>query len=111
MNLPHALTSYLSYLHFYAGICQAVYAQPLIIFTTAILDADIHKIASTCNMLMNESQLWCPVQFLTYQFRSHIKNDYDRATICWVYKTLPEVPGNSIERCVHFTASGAAEEN
>jgi hypothetical protein len=48
--------------------------------------------------------------FLRSQFRSHRNNDYDRATICCVYKNLTDVPDSRIARYVHFTASGAADE-
>jgi hypothetical protein len=44
MNLLHAFPSHLRYLHFYAAICQAVYAEQLIMFTNAMLGADISKI-------------------------------------------------------------------
>jgi len=43
INLLHAFPTYLRYIHFYAGIRHAVYAQPLIMFTNTMFDADISK--------------------------------------------------------------------
>jgi hypothetical protein len=34
------------------------------------------------------------VQFATCEYRSHSKNDYDCAAICWIYKTLTDEPGS-----------------
>jgi hypothetical protein len=42
-NLLHAFPTKLRYIHFYVGIRPAVYAQPLIMFTNTMFDADISR--------------------------------------------------------------------
>ena len=44
-------------------------------------------------MFVSESQFFIlHVLFPTSEYKSHSKNNYDRAAIGWVYKTLTEVP-------------------
>jgi len=43
INLVHAFPTYLRYLHPYYSTRHAVYAQPLIMFTNTMFDADISK--------------------------------------------------------------------
>jgi len=51
------------------------------------------KLASNPKMFESESQFFIlPVLFPTCEHKSHRKNDYDLAAICWVYRALSEVP-------------------
>ena len=108
INLLHAFPTYLRYIHFYAGICHVVYAQPLILFTKTMFDADISETCKAivkCLCMYHIFQSPSTISYLWIQF--HKMNDYDCPAIFWVYRTLTAVPDSR----TGFSASGAADEN
>jgi hypothetical protein len=71
INPLHAYPKYLRYLHFHAAIRHAVYAQPLIMFTNTMFDADISKTYSNREMFVSESQYSRSVYYCQHVNTSH----------------------------------------